>query len=96
MAYRFDLRGTQVECDSAQELIAAIGSDCTPTTSKRRAQRQPRKKTKRGNQSRSWQVAKFYSEKPRVKMSVAEARSHLSSHPQVKARVEKEFAAANA
>jgi hypothetical protein len=93
MPYRFDLRGTQVECDSHQELIAALGSDATPTTPTRRAKRS-RKHKPRGNQSHSWDVAKFYTSMRGVTLSVTEARGALASDPKLKAKVEKKFAAA--
>lgn len=91
MPYRFTLNGTDIECDSAQELVEALGSNTvvTPTTPERRARRQSG--TGKHAASRSWDIAKFYSAKRGVKMDVREARSYLGNNPDKKDKIEQEM-----
>jgi len=89
--YRFNLKGTEVSCDSAVELLTALGTDSEPTTPTKRAYKK-RKKT--GAAGRSWAIARFYAQKRGVEFNVKAARAHLAANPKMKAKIEQEMVAA--
>ncbi|REJ86528.1 MAG: hypothetical protein DWQ35_23140 [Planctomycetota bacterium] len=91
MAFRFSLNGTSVECDTADELQAALGMSTnsaaskTParkTGKKRRTKKKAARKTTKGKQgsaaSRSWAEAKREA-KRQGRTDVAKVRSELAA-----------------
>jgi hypothetical protein len=107
MAYRFDLKGTEVECDSLEELLGAIGQpkvqaviahEVVADTRPVRAPSVGGKKTKRNRRAATSAFASKrswalarYYSAKNGNMGISEARAYLSNNPEKKASVTKEM-----
>lgn len=78
--YRFNLRGTNVECDSVQELLAALGREsasvqpATPTT---RARKQKQATISQKGRL-AWRAAALHAQRSNGRLTVNQARSQLA------------------
>lgn len=93
MSYRFNLQGTEVTCDSVQELLAAIGAQHSRVLPTTEAQRARVLRPARSSAAYSWAVAEFYSGQ-RGNMGTRAARSALAADPGLKERVVQQYEAA--
>jgi hypothetical protein len=88
MAYRFNLGGHDVSCDSVEELLAVLpGGEATvvPTSKKTRARRVSKKSDARARGgAAAWRIARLYGEANG--MTPSEARTYLREHPRLKTR----------
>lgn len=106
MSYRFQVNGTDVSCDTPDELrllllqAPPVTRDARSCGKRKRAPKPKRARAKssaagRGRQqsavSRGWAVAQYFADK-HPGTTVAAARSHLAAHPKLREKTDKAYA----